>query len=154
MFAITSTPIPITNIETKTMYLYIVFSIYWIWATLSGISESPNNVLQVENEIIFSLDTLINFLTVLFIAKTIRLKYEKVAKIHNKIKIESTLFKKFPSSICLESKNNEFIGTLVEFVSNKLSIDITVRKSNKNEIKYDIIDIFLKFSWLFRSGFT
>ena len=94
-------------------------------------SASPNKVLHDENVIIFSFETLKSFFIVLFIANIIRLKYEKLAEIHNNIKIESTLFKKFPSSICLDSKNSEFIGTLFEFVSKILNIEITVVANNK-----------------------
>ena len=121
--------IPIIKINAKTIYLYIVFSINWIWETFNGIKDKPKRVLQDENVIIFSFDMLNNFLIVLFITKIIRLKYEKLAEIQSKIKIESILFKKSPSSICLDKRNNEFIGILFEFDSKRLSIDITVDAS-------------------------
>lgn len=124
-----SSTIPIIKINAKTIYLYIVFSINWIWETFNGIKDKPNRVLQDENVIIFSFDILNNFFIVLFIAKIIKLKYEKLAEIQSKIKIESILFKKSPSSICLDKRNNEFIGILFEFDSKRLSIDITVDAS-------------------------
>ena len=102
---------------------------------LVGIKANPNNILQVEKLIIFSLVTLVIFFTILFIIKIKKLKEEKNETIYKNMKIASTLCKKFPSSICLASKSSEFIGSFPVGALNRVSIEIVVsNKSMKDTI--------------------
>ena len=126
---------PIPNIKDNITYLYTTFSIKCILDIFIGIKASPSKILQVENEIIFSLEILVIFLIILLIINITKLKYANIDKIQSKINNESTLCRNLPSSICLTSKKSEFIGSLFVVVLNKVSIEETVMKSRVKDIK-------------------
>ena len=76
-----------------------------------------------------------------------------MANIHKNMNNASILCKNLPSSICLDSRNKEFMGSLFEFVLNKVNIGIIVNINKIKDRVKDIIEIFLKLLISFNKGF-